>query len=299
MRKTYNSPASHPPLSIEVVERAVSVLEFMAASDKPLSLQAIAPALGIAKSSVYRLLLTWEHLGYLERVGPAGHFRLGIRALELGRKMGSRTRLAELVQTQLTRLHERFRESVYLGLYRGGKVVLVDAIQSTQPVRVVVDLGETCFLHASAQGKCVAAYLQPERLWSLLEEVGIPQLTGKTNTDPKGLIEDLVRIRANGYAVNWEETIEGCVCVGAPFFSGTDGAVLGSIGISTPISRVNENLLASMAEEIKHISEEITTRLRDLVAEPECLTRQQANQTDLNCNLLPSSSTIHSFLKLH
>ncbi len=273
-----SEPISQPPLYIDVLERAVSVLEFMAASDKARSLKSISSTLGIAKSSVYRLLLTWEHLGYVERIGPAGHFRLGVRALELGRKMGSRNRLVELTQTQLTHLHERFRESVYLGLYRRGNVILVDAIQSTQPVRVVVDLGETCLLHASAQGKCVAAHLQPEKLWSLLEAAGMPQVTSKTNTNPKHLARTLDEIRRNGYAINWEETVEGCVCVGAPFFAGADGAVLGSVGISTPISRVNETLLAGMAHEIKSITTEISARLIDFAAEPDCLTRKTAEQ---------------------
>jgi IclR family KDG regulon transcriptional repressor len=273
-----SSESSQSSLHIEVLERAVVVLEFMAASEKAQSLQSISSTLGIAKSSVYRLLLTWEHLGYVERVAPAGHFRLGVRALELGRKMGSRRRLVELTQTQLTHLHERFRESVYLGLYRRGKVILVDAIQSTQPVRVVVDLGEMCLLHASAQGKSVAAYLQPEILWSLLKAEGMPRVTSKTNTNPQHLAGALAEIRRNGYAVNWEETVEGCVCVGAPFFAGTGGAVLGSVGISTPISRVNETLLADMANEIKSVTSAITARLIDFTAEPDCLTRQAAEQ---------------------
>jgi DNA-binding IclR family transcriptional regulator len=277
MRQANSKPISQP-LYIEVLERAVSVLEFMAASEKARSLQSISCTLGIAKSSVYRLLVTWEHLGYIERIGPAGHFRLGVRALELARKMGYRTRLVDLTQTQLTHLHERFRESVYLGLYRRGKVILVDAIQSTQPVRVVVDLGETCLLHASAQGKSVAAYLQPEKLWSLLDVEGMPQVTSKTNTNPKRLAQALAEIRRNGYAINWEETVEGCVCVGAPFFAGADGAVLGSIGISTPISRVNEALLAGITKEIKNVAAEITARLIDFVAEPDCLTRGAAEQ---------------------
>lgn len=278
MRRKRSETSPQSPLHIEVLERAVSVLECMAASDKASSLQSLSSTLGIAKSSLYRFLLTWEHLGYVERSGPAGHFRLGLRALELGRKMGSRTRLVDLTQTPMIRLHERFRESVYLGIYRGGNVILVDAIQSTHPVRVVVDLGERCLLHASAQGKSVAAYLEPEKLCSLLAKQGLLQLTSKTNTDPKHLMRSLAEIRRNGYAINWEETVEGCVCVGAPFFAGDKGAVLGSIGISTPISRVSETLLADITKEVKNVAAEITARLIGFIAEPDCLARDVAEQ---------------------
>lgn len=282
-----HTPEKSAP-SIEVLERAVAVLEYMATHEQALSLQKIAADTGLAKSSVYRLLLTWERLGYVERVGPNGHLRLGVRVLALGRNVACRNRMVELTQTVMQQLHERFRESVYLGVYRHGKVILVDAIQSTQTVRVVVDLGETCLLHASAQGRCVAAFLDPECLASLLQESGFPKLTTKTNTDPGRYSRILSDIRTNGYTVNWEETVEGCVCVGAPFFAGSDGPVLGSIGISIPIHRVNEQLMAEIVDQMKAVSEEISGRLVELVAEPGCLSLRQARQQS-GVDLFPTS----------
>jgi IclR family acetate operon transcriptional repressor len=256
----------------------VTVLEYMAGHEQPLSLQQIAAETKLAKSSVYRLLLTWERLGYVERVGPNGHLRLSVRVLELGRNVANRDRMVELTHVVLHQLHERFRESVYLGVYRRGKVILIDAIQSTNAVRVVVDLGETCFLHASAQGRCVAAFLDPECLASLLRETGFPKLTSRTNTDRTRYAGILSDIRTNGYSVNFEETVEGCVCVGAPFFAGVSGAVLGSIGISIPIHRVNEERMAEIVEQIKVISQEISSRLVEFVPEAACLTARQAHQ---------------------
>jgi IclR family acetate operon transcriptional repressor len=275
MRRTGSQEG--PDLSIEAVERAIAVLERVAQTEQAQSLQKIAVETGIAKSTVYRLLLTWERLGYVERVGPSSQYRLGVRAMELGRNVASRNRLATLTQPLLLRLHEQFRESVYLGLYRKGKVILIDAIQSTQVVRVTVDLGETCLLHASAQGRAVAAFLEAEALARLLEQTGLPRITTKTNTDPVRLAQILADIRVNGYAINWEETVEGCVCVGAPFFSGRGGSVLGSIGISTPLHRVTEESLAQMVDEIKAIADEISGRLVEFVAEPECLSVSQAS----------------------
>jgi DNA-binding IclR family transcriptional regulator len=199
-----------------------------------LSLQNVAGALKLPKSSTHRLLTTWTQLGYVERLS-SGRFRLGFRIVELGRRLARGTSIVERARSALIQLHQQFDESVYLGLYRGGKVILVDAIESTKPLRVAVDLGEKCWLHASAQGRCVAAWLSEQRLEELLA-AGLPKITRHTIQDRARLSDILASIRANGYCINLEETVEGSVCLGAPYFAGCDGPVLGSLGIAIPSS---------------------------------------------------------------
>ncbi len=259
-----------------MVEKAIQVLEVLSRHSAPFTLPQLARETGQPKSSVYRVLLTWENLGYVERVGPDVRFRLGMRALQLSRNVAARNRLNELTRSLLVRLHERFHESVYLGLYRKQQVILVDAIEGTHPLRVVVDLGETCYLHASAQGRSVAAYLAPECLEGILRETGFPRVTCKTDTDPARLPAALQQIREQGYAINWEETVEGCVCVAVPYFAGSDGPVLGSLGISVPVSRVTEGLLSNVVEEMKIVGAELSSRLVGFAAEPGTLPRNAA-----------------------
>lgn len=259
-----------------MVEKAIQVLEVLSRHSAPFTLPQLARETGQPKSSVYRVLLTWEKLGYVERVGPDVRFRLGMRALQLSRNVAARNRLNELTRSLLVRLHEKFHESVYLGLYRKQQVILIDAIEGTHPLRVVVDLGETCYLHASAQGRSVAAYLTPDCLAGILRETGFPRVTRKTDTDPVHLPAALQEVREQGYAINWEETVEGCVCVAVPYFAGSDGPVLGSLGVSIPVSRVTEELLAKVTEEMKAVGVELSNRLVGFAAEPETLPRRAA-----------------------
>jgi len=90
-------------------------------------------------------LATWERLGYVTRLGAGSH-QLGLAALELARKIGGRNRLTELSQSILRRLQSQTGESVYLGIYRKGRVILVNAFESRHPLRVVIDFGEQCHL---------------------------------------------------------------------------------------------------------------------------------------------------------
>src|SRR5262245_41759911 len=72
---------SDPPM-VEVMEKAVRVLELLAVYPQGATLQLITSETGIPKSSVHRLLTTWERLRYVTRLG-GGCYQLGLAALEL------------------------------------------------------------------------------------------------------------------------------------------------------------------------------------------------------------------------
>lgn len=254
--------------SVEVLSRAVRVLEVLADAPRGAPLHQLSRETGLAKSSAHRLLSHWERLGYVMRTG-SGAYQLGLGALELARKVHKRNRLVELSHTLLRRLQSETGESVYLAIYRNGRVVLVDAVESPHPLRVVVDLGEQCYLHASAQGRVVAGWLPPERLAELLRESGMPRMTAKTQVDPRLVERRIAEERETGYAINWEETVEGSVCLAAPLFAGEEGSVLGSIGISIPTPRASEPHVHGCLQLLLRATQELTSALAAITPEPD------------------------------
>ncbi len=259
-------------LNIEVIRKATAVLECLSEDPRASSLQEIASRLGLVKSSAYRLLLTWERLGYVEKDSRAGGYRLGIKTIELSRKVAGQNRIARCSRSMLIDLLDRFRESVYLGIYRQGRVVMIDTLESPQPVRVVVDLGEQCYLHASALGRSVAAHIREDSLDAILARTGMPKLTRNTNVSRTRLRRILEEIRARGYAINREETVEGAVCTAAPFFAG-DGGVLGAVAISIPVSRVNEKLLLLVGSGLMEAAGALSRQLAGVKTEPDAMPR--------------------------
>ncbi|WP_406275688.1 IclR family transcriptional regulator C-terminal domain-containing protein [Actinacidiphila glaucinigra] len=69
--------------------------------------------------------------------------------------------------------------------------------------------------HCTATGKALLAYGTPPGLAAVLG-VGLRRRTQRTIVVPRLLLQDLVRTRARGYAVNWEEAEVGVSAVAAP-----------------------------------------------------------------------------------
>jgi DNA-binding IclR family transcriptional regulator len=257
----------------EVLEKAVAILELLADNPAGLTLARVSEMCMLPKTSTHRLLLSWIGLGYVTR-NTNGEFSIGLRAVELSRRVARRNRPVEICHTLLRRLQQQCGESVYFGVYRAGAVILVDAVESAHALRVVVDLGEQCHLHASAQGLAVAAFLEPAYLEERLAATGLRAFTARTNTNKHVLAERLARCRETGFAINDGETVQGAVCLGAAVFAGTDGPVLGSIGISTPAFRVNEATLAQQTEWILATAAEMSKALAGLPTEVEAQSSQ-------------------------
>jgi DNA-binding IclR family transcriptional regulator len=255
-------------LRTEVLGKAVAILELLADHPVGLSLARVSTLCALPKTSTHRLLLSWLGPGYVVRHAN-GEFALGLQAIELARRVARRNRPVEICHALLRTLQRECGKSVYFGIYRAGAVILVDAIESEQPVRVVVDLGEQCHLHASAQGLVVAAFLDENYLRQRLRSTRLKAFTARTNTSPTSLTERLARCRQEGYALNDGETVEGAVCLGAPVFAGTDGPVLGSIGISTPAFRATPAARAQPTQWLLSAAAEMSRALAGLPAEPE------------------------------
>lgn len=102
--------------SIQVIARASRLLDAMAACDEPVSLKTLADATGLHPSTAFRILASLLEHGFVER-GMAGHYRLGVRLLQLGNRVYSRLELHHETGPLGERLRDRERVSKTVDLH--------------------------------------------------------------------------------------------------------------------------------------------------------------------------------------
>ena len=221
---------------IELVEKTLNVLEALADGEAGSTLATLASRTGLVKSSTFRILYTLKELGYVDQNGPNGPYRLTLKALALARRAAIRPTLINVARPHLVRLRDRLQESVWLAEWRRREVVLADVAEAAHKLRLSLDLGDACPLHASALGKAVAAHLSPEQLKGVLGDAPLPRYTARTLTSRFRLGQELERVRRQGFAMNEEETIEGALLAGAPVFD-AQRRVCAAVSVSCPTAR--------------------------------------------------------------
>jgi len=75
--------------SIQVIARVSRLLETLAAHDEPVSLKTLSIATELHPSTAFRILASLIEHGFVER-SMAGHYRLGVRLLQLGNRVQNR-----------------------------------------------------------------------------------------------------------------------------------------------------------------------------------------------------------------
>lgn len=223
--------------AVQVVDRALDLLETLRDAGRPLGLQELCGRLRMVKSSCFRLLCTLERRGYVERVEDGGRYRLGATWLIYRGAVNDRRPLTEVALPHMHRLLEAYGETINLGVMRDGEVLYLEMLESPHSFRMAARVGTRSPMHSTALGKAIAAYLPDEDVETILQSRGLPALTPRTITSRAAWKRELARTRARGYAEDNGETEPEASCIGVPFF-GSDNDVVAAISLSGPTSRV-------------------------------------------------------------
>jgi IclR family acetate operon transcriptional repressor len=195
-----------------------------------------ADLLGVARSTAHRLLSALRRREFVLQDRPNGAYRPGPALNEIGLMAISRIDIRRVARPVLEELREQSTETASLAVLEGATIRFVDCVESARSVRVGNRTGVVRPAHASAVGKAILAELPAAELERRYPTEQLTAGTPAAITDLTVLKAELAQIRAQGYALNWEESTEGISAV-AVALRDTAGSPLAAIGIAAPSSR--------------------------------------------------------------
>ena len=188
---------------VQSVERAAALLRAVAAATGPAgSASALAEAVGLNRTTTWRILTTLEQERLVAHDKETGTYSLGFGLIDLaGQADGdAMVRAARVV---LQRLAGQARETAALAVVRGG--VLTYVAEATADTVVAAGWqGRQVAVHATSTGKVLLAYSHPAELRVLLRLPRggrLPRYTPATITSLATLEKELALTRDRGYAV--------------------------------------------------------------------------------------------------
>jgi DNA-binding IclR family transcriptional regulator len=236
--------------SVPALERALAILELLAASRAGLTLPEIAKELRLPKSSVHCLLVTLERHRYLHRNERTNRYLFGSKLFSLGNMTLAGLELRETAAPLLRTLMERTRLTVHLAILERHEAVLIDKVEPPGIFKLATWLGKRMDVHCTGVGKALIAHLPEEDLNVLVREQGLPRHNDNSLVSVRKLKEELARIRQLGYSTDDEEDEVGLRCIGAPIFDHS-GKVAAAISISGTTSQIREDNSSALALELK------------------------------------------------
>jgi IclR family acetate operon transcriptional repressor len=218
------------------VRNAARLLKEFSRSDRELGVTQLARRLGLAVSTVHRLLSTLTDEGLLERGSVPGTYRLGLQMYELGVTVFPNFDLHEAARPVLAALRQTTGETVQLAVLDHLEVVYLERLESPQTLRVFHHTGHRILASATSTGKVLLAALPADVLQARLLDWRPERRTSKTIVDPALLMAELRRVAERGWAQNVEEAESGAASVAAPIRDDV-GTVVAAISVVAPITR--------------------------------------------------------------
>jgi DNA-binding IclR family transcriptional regulator len=216
--------------SIHLIARAAQILRTLGDSTG-LSLGGIAENVGLARSTVHRIVLALEAERFVSCNGP-GQYRLGPEILHLAESC--KIDLIRDVHPFIVRLSKELDETVDLSVRAGHLVTVVDQVIAMRRLRVEAALGRSFPLHCTASGKAILAALSDE-IGQALIGGSLEGITPKTITNRAELLEQIAQVRKTGIAFDHEELSVGLCAIGSCLNLGNGDII--AISIPVPAGR--------------------------------------------------------------
>lgn len=224
--------------SASTVERAADVLLLFASSSSPqLGVTEIATALGMSKSAVHRILLSFRNKKLLELDPVSRKYSLGPILLGLGARYLGQLDIRRMAAPELAALSRATNETATLSVRSGDQRVYIDQVTPDREVLMSVQLGMAHPLHAGASSKAFLAFLPQEEIDRYLDGP-LAKVTGRTVTDVRKLRKELVLIRQRGWSQSLGERQTGAGSVAAPVFDAR-GVPVAVVSVCGPSDRMS------------------------------------------------------------
>ncbi|MCD0503476.1 IclR family transcriptional regulator [Bordetella petrii] len=246
--------SAQSPIAIQVIERAMRLLDALAAHSDPVTLKELSATTGLHASTAHRILNDLVVGRYVERVDN-GLYQLGMRLLELGSLVKGRLNVREAAISAMRSLHKLTGQTINLSVQQGDEIVYIDRAWSERSgMQVVRAIGGRAPLHLTSTGKLFLSTGDSRQVRAYALRTGLAGHTRNSLTDLERLERELALVRRHGYARDNEELELGVRCIAAGIFDDT-GKLVAGLSISAPAERLQDEWIQALVEAARNISE--------------------------------------------
>ena len=251
------------PGSVPALDRSLDILELLSDTPSGLTLSELSQQLEAPKNAIFRITQTLLARRYLSRHVETRAFQLTGQWLKLATPRLGGMSLAALARPAMVALRDETTETVQLGVLCGTEGTIIEQVEGTQPLRIVVDLGLRFQLYNNGPGKLLLAHLPDKQRDQVISQLKLKACTPRTITTKSGLKKECDQILSQGYSVDHAESDEGVHCVAAPIMSEFEG-VVGAVWVTGPAKRLPKSRFRELGEQVKAAAAMASQRIQQL-----------------------------------
>lgn len=240
------------------LERGLRLLCEFSREEPALTGAELARRLGAPRSTVFRLLMTLEAMGFVERADDARTYRLGLAVLRLGFEYLASQGITELAQPVIERIRDVSSRSTNLVVRDGRDIVYVQRAAPASPFASSISVGTRLPAHATVLGQLLLGDLSLSQLRRLYPESRLEAFGVGTPKTAEALFDRVQALRREGFGVS-EGGFEPNISSVASAVFDAEGHIVAVIGVVVPNGAIAadecDRLVELVRDGARHLSE--------------------------------------------
>jgi len=242
--------------------RVPYLLEQLACTQHPQTLAQLAQRLDLPKTTLMRMLQSLVESGLVVHAPNERGYVLGPRATQLALATLRTPHFSRSSRAILAQLVRELGETCNLTALEGDQIRYLERVETSQLLRLKLDVGTHVPLHCTASGKLMLASMAPAHRAQVLDRIRLERHTPRTLTGRAQLEAELDDIRRRGLGIDREEFVLGMVAVAVPVLDARR-KVIAAVACHGPTARISLDFLLESVPVLKRAAIDMGRALGD------------------------------------
>lgn len=241
--------------NIAVIEKAITILEYLVAYPNGVSLSNISSDVNINKSTVHRILQTLKQYNYVAQEQTTGYYRIGPR-LFIFSSFLSRFDFASFMLPYMQEFSNITGLSTNLTLLENHHSITVETYipATNSSIKIAAKKGYKAPLYCCASGKVFLSGFSDKELDNYLSITELKPVTSHTITNVEELKNNIIEVQNTGYSIERMENEENIISLSVPIIN-AHGKIQAALATMTLAQTVSEEKIQELGDHLKRIAE--------------------------------------------
>lgn len=198
--------------------RAIEILELLSKNKEGYSLSEIANLLNSPKSSVFDIMKTllYKNMVVEEHHDGVIKYKIGLQAFLIGSSFLNDIDIINIARNDLTALAKKMHATTFMAVLDDYKVTYIYKYESAHSVITTANIGTRGALHSTGLGKVLLAFASDDVFKEAIKTMTYDPITPYTITSPEKLMDEIKKVREQGFALDNRENSLYQFCGAAP-----------------------------------------------------------------------------------
>lgn len=250
---------------VQSVDRALRIIEFLAENPTGAGITEISKSLGLSKGTVHRLISTLKERDFAYQSSNTELYRLSYKILYLYNCISNNIDMFKVSRPIIRKFADKVDATVHLATLdeKRSNIVYIDRIEPMNSQKLFVmssRVGKKAPCYCTAAGKMLLSQYSDDEIRDIMKGEEYKTYTDKTIKNIDGFLEEIHKVRKQGYALDENEYDHGIVCISIPIYN-SNGKIDFAMSVTGLILYTKAEELINLKDQLDEVSRKVSNAI--------------------------------------